>query len=405
MIVITAFEAIPGAGTEAGLAWNWGMAYVHAGHQVTVLTSASKESMKFADVWREAGMDVVFLGGSVEARAPQTPKELFVVARAFGKWSKACRAWLADVTRNITAVHHVSWGSARLKPPFLDVHPDVTTVWGPLGGGQLAQFSGLLAKNRLHEFIRALSIPTAWALRSLDFARYSPPTLALATNNATLRYVRAMGISRVETMLADGVQPATVVSASKQMTKAGPVNMVWLGRMVASKRPDIAIILVGKLAALGIPVSLTMIGDGPERSSLEKQVNKLGVDKLVEFVGRVPWEDTFNYYDQSHYLVFTSMRDSSCPAVLEAAARGVPTLCFRHQGVAALVPETIAMGPSTFVSADDLASHLADIVVQMHEDNERYNSASKKALSFAQSHTWGDNVQRVLESLEIGRPK
>lgn len=405
LIVLTAFEAVPGAGTEAGLAWNWGKAYVAAGHDVTVLTSAGADSVRHANHWREAGIDVVFLGGEGQARAPQTPRELFVVAHDFGKWSKACRNWLAGKAHVITAVHHVSWGSVRLKPPFLMDNEDLTTVWGPLGGGQLAQFSGLLPKNRLHEAIRAASFPVGWIMRRIDFIIYRRPTLALATNRATLRYINSIGVDRAEMMLADGVQPEMVTTEAFRQLNAQEVRLVWLGRMVASKRPDIAIDLIAMLKYKGICAKLSMLGDGPERAALQKHAADLGVAEHVHFVGRVPWERTFDYYDQSDFLVFTSMRDSSCPAVLEAAARGVPTLCLRHQGVEALVPETVAFGPSTFTSAHNLAADLAHIVEKFCGNEGAYKEASAAAVAFAHTQTWDDKVKKILTSLKIAAKK
>lgn len=405
MIVLTAFEATPGAGTEAGLAWNWGRAYVAAGLDVTVLTSAGPDSKKHGNTWREAGMQVVFLGGTGEARAPQTPRELFVVAREFAKWSKACTNWLTGKAHTITAVHHVSWGSVRLRPPFVAVNQELVTVWGPLGGGQLAQFSGLLPKNRLHETVRAASFPVGWMMRRMDFLRHRRPTLTLATNSATLRFIESLGINSAESMLADGLAPETIVHGTYRQLSADEIRFVWLGRMVASKRPDIAINLIAELKTRGIRAVLSMIGDGPERAALEKRASVLGVSEQVEFVGRIPWERTFDYYDQSHFLVFTSMRDSSCPAVLEAAARGVPTLCLRHQGIEALVPNTVAYGPSQFSSADKLSTDLAFLVQRFVDEEETYTFASEAAITFARTQIWDAKVARILTILKLAADK
>lgn len=399
MIVLTAFEAIPGAGTEAGLAWNWGRSYVAAGHDVTVLTSAGAASHEQSEIWREAGIEVVYIGGIVAARAPQTPRDFVVVAGEIRSWVSGCRAWLETRAADVTMVHHVSWGSVRLPPPFLKVNHPLTTVWGPLGGGQLAKFSGLLPKNRIHELFRAASFPAAWLMRRIDFLSHRYPSLVLATNSATLGYVKSLGIRAVGTMLADGIQPERIVPEPRNGFSAGTVNLIWLGRMVASKRPDIALGLIADLHSKGVSASLTMIGDGPERSSLEVRAESLGVDHLVNFVGRVPWERTFDYYDRSDFLVFTSMRDSSCPTVLEAAARGVPTLCLRHQGVESMVPDSVAFGPTKFRSVKQLQDQLCEWIQYFRADTHRYELASRDAIDFAETQTWGRKVETVLNQV------
>lgn len=401
MIVITAFEAVPGAGTEAGLAWNWGQAYVAAGYEVTVLTSAGRAVDEHATEWRERGINVVFLGDLVDARAPQSPMELIRVAWRINKWIAACRRWLEQNSNSVEVIHHVSWGSVRLRPPFLKTDPSRMTVWGPLGGGQLAKFPGLLPQNLLHELLRAASFPIGWAKRRVDFLLQGNPTLSLATNSETLAFIRSLGIRSAESLLADGIQPERILENGPKKL-GNEIKLVWLGRMVASKRADIAIQLLANLRSRDLPAHLTLIGDGPQRAELEEKAETLGVIKAVDFVGRVPWEETFKYYDQNDFLVFTSMRDSSCPAVLEAAARGLPTLCLRHQGVAAMVPESVAFGPEKFVSAARLADQLGDLVRGFREEPALYSQASREATVYARTQTWARKVDFVFDRLKGG---
>lgn len=400
VIVLTAFEAIPGAGTEAGLAWNWGQAYAAAGHAVTVLTSAGEDMRERANLWQDAGIEVVFLGGGGVARAPQKPRDFLAAALEIHRWGSACRRWLEANADSVTAVHHVSWGSVRLQPPFLKVGYPLKTVWGPLGGGQLAKFSGLLPRHRIHEFVRAASFPVGWLMRRCDFFMHGRPTVALATNSATFRYIESLGIGSAIKMLADGVHSNIILTDSPKSWNGNHVKLMWLGRMVASKRPDVSLKLIAELESRGIPASLTMIGDGPERASLEALAGSLRIGHLVEFVGRIPWECTFDYYDRSDFLVFTSMRDSSCPAVLEAAARGLPTLCLRHQGVGSMIPNSVAFGPSTFKSISDLVSRLADLVISFRSDVSSYQRASGSAVAFAGTQTWNAKVDFVLAEID-----
>ncbi|WP_419202768.1 glycosyltransferase [Paenarthrobacter nitroguajacolicus] len=239
-------------------------------------------------------------------------------------------------------------------------------------------------------------------MRRIDFIMHKDPTLTLATNSATLAFVRSLGITSAKQMLADGIQPERIAAATND--KLGdPVELVWLGRMVASKRADVAIGLLSSLHKRGIPARLTLIGDGPERPTLERKVKDLELSGFVEFSGRIPWEQTFDYYDRSHFLVFTSMRDSSCPAVVEAAARGLPSLCVRHQGVASLVPDSVAFGPENFSSIARLQEDLADVVANFQFSPSEYRKASQNALAFARSQTWGQKVQTVLRDLEVRR--
>ncbi|MFB9818548.1 glycosyltransferase [Arthrobacter ramosus] len=236
-------------------------------------------------------------------------------------------------------------------------------------------------------------------MRRVDFSVGRKPSLSLATNTATEKFVRSLGIDVVRPMLADGIDSNFIVESSDRVPE-GPLRLVWLGRMVASKRPDIALGVVAELISRGVPAILTMIGDGPEREYLLAKARELGILSSVHFVGRIPWNQTFDFYDSSHFLLFTSMRDSSCPAVLEAAARGVPTLCLRHQGVASQVPESVAFGPRRFGSSSELQEKLADLAVAFTTDSDAYKAAVNSAISFAYTQTWAKKVALVLNSMD-----
>ena len=67
---------------------------------------------------------------------------------------------------------------------------------------------------------------------------------------------------------------------------------------------------------------LTLIGDGPERSSLETQAERLGVQNAVEFAGRV--DDPIARLRDCDLFVLPSREEGMSVALLEAMALGIP---------------------------------------------------------------------------------
>jgi glycosyltransferase involved in cell wall biosynthesis len=64
-------------------------------------------------------------------------------------------------------------------------------------------------------------------------------------------------------------------------------DIVFLGRLVSDKGCDLLLHALGELKKKGLLPSLTVIGDGPERASLENLAVRLGVNSQVQFLGAI----------------------------------------------------------------------------------------------------------------------
>jgi 1,2-diacylglycerol 3-alpha-glucosyltransferase len=71
---------------------------------------------------------------------------------------------------------------------------------------------------------------------------------------------------------------------------------------------------------------LVVVGKGPERESLEKQVLKLGIAERVVFAGYVPDEDLQHLYQISHCSVTASIAELQSLTTMEAMASGLPVV-------------------------------------------------------------------------------
>ncbi len=60
------------------------------------------------------------------------------------------------------------------------------------------------------------------------------------------------------------------------------VNIGFVGRLVDQKGCDVLISAYARLAGGGLPVRLTIVGDGPDRAQLERRVQDLGLGEAVD---------------------------------------------------------------------------------------------------------------------------
>jgi glycosyltransferase involved in cell wall biosynthesis len=100
-------------------------------------------------------------------------------------------------------------------------------------------------------------------------------------------------------------------------------DLVFCARLVANKG------LGNVLTALaGLPKkTLLVIGDGPERASLEKQAASLGVTDRVTFLGWLPThEDVVAALRSARVFLMNSTSEGGPRSVLEAMACGIPVI-------------------------------------------------------------------------------
>lgn len=392
-VALAAFEAMPRSGTEAGLAWNWAQSYLRRGCQVTVLSqrrSSPRDDAELVAEWDEVGVDYVPCGKAFSPKPPQSPQEAWKTLMHYENWCFESRKWL-QAGPGFDVYQHLSLSSVRL--PFavpLDLDRG-QVVLGPLGGAHMPVWRGLLPKSIVHESLRALSFAVSVPRQIYACRQADSRVVSYATNAESAVLAQRLRLGTVESMLTDGV-PKDLVVARKRTWHPGPVQLVWAGRMVASKRPDLAVNFAKLLRRRGISCRLEMIGDGPMLDYLKK----LAGDADVVFTGRQPHNKVLETLQNSDYYMFHSMRDSSCPGIVEAAAVGVPTLALRAHGVRHLVPEHVAIGPEEYRGESAFLYSLFDALSSSWQP-ETYPEHSKQAIEFASACTWDAKVLRVLE--------
>lgn len=134
-------------------------------------------------------------------------------------------------------------------------------------------------------------------------------------------------------------------------------GLLFVGRLVRGK--GLHVLLEALTDARLTAVSLTVVGDGPERQSLERQASDLGLLSRVRFVGPLGAVELREVMDRSALLVVPSTDTEGFPmVVLEALARGLGVIASDMGGL----PE--AVGSSGLVVPVGDSKALADAVCQ-----------------------------------------
>jgi glycosyltransferase involved in cell wall biosynthesis len=140
--------------------------------------------------------------------------------------------------------------------------------------------------------------------------------------------------------------------------------VVFAGRHVKEKR--LPLLVQGFAAArLDFPaLRLAVYGDGPDRSNAEHEVERLGLGGSVEFRGRRPQTEVEVAFGQAACVASASEREGYGLIVVEAAARGTPSVVIagEENASAELVVSGVNGAIAGHPTPGSLGAAIADVV-------------------------------------------
>ena len=133
-------------------------------------------------------------------------------------------------------------------------------------------------------------------------------------------------------------------------------------RITARKGTNYLIEALGILAPNNPNLLLRILGDGDEKNNLIELTKRLKLEKFVQFLGRVPREETSPYYQEASLFVLPSLNEGMSNAMLEALASGLPILATETGGTEELVENGVNGFIIKMKDAQDLAEKIEMIL-------------------------------------------
>jgi glycosyltransferase involved in cell wall biosynthesis len=149
-----------------------------------------------------------------------------------------------------------------------------------------------------------------------------------------------------------------------------------------------------------IPTRALIVGDGPERTALERQAATLGVDAI--FTGRVPMGEVRDYHAVLDVFVVPRTPDRVCQLVtplkpVEAMASGLPVVVSAVRALEEIVSDQVTGLTSPPLDAGALADRLAGL--RQSPDLRAALGASAREW-VARDRTWAHNAARYRAAYE-----
>lgn len=174
------------------------------------------------------------------------------------------------------------------------------------------------------------------------------------------------------------------------------VRLLCVCRLVPSKRVDIVIDAMQLLIDRGINAHLAIVGDGPVRNELSKQVHAIGLDDRVRFAGWIGERETLRrYYASADFFMSATEAEGISLAILEAMAAGLPVISTAPGGLR----DFLVHGVDSMVVTDVTPRAFARVVQRLLEEPQTYMALAKKAqekVSTLTNESWVDTFHRLV---------
>ncbi len=141
--------------------------------------------------------------------------------------------------------------------------------------------------------------------------------------------------------------------------------VVFAGRHIPEKQVPAIVPAIARVRASLPDVSACILGDGPEREKVLALVASLDLEEVIQVPGFVATETVDEVIGEALCMLLPSRREGYGLVVIEAAARGTPSIVVADPDNAAT--ELIDDDVNGVVAASASSEDLADAILRVHE--------------------------------------
>ena len=308
---------------------------------------------------------------------------------------------------------------ARIRLPIINEEVDQLIQWGPDVIHSQSEFSSYLLARRL---VHRLDIPIVHTYHTAyeDYTHYFSPSerlgkkfvatasrmfcrqlqAVIAPTEKVRKMLESYGVGVDENtkpngckvyVVPTGIDPTPFDDRSgREAFRAqygispDTVLMVAVGRLGKEKNYEE---VLNYLAKVDDPrVRLLLVGDGPDRASLERQAEELKLGDRIIFAGMIPHSEIASCYNAADLFVCASSSETQGLTYLEAQAASLPILCRRDD----CLNDVVVNGENgwQYETFEEFSSYLTQLLddelrYKMGENARRHMVAHYSAAAFA----------------------
>ncbi len=393
-ILLSAFACNPTRGSESGNGWNWAKELTQKGYEVHCFTrEIERKNIETADKIDNLYFHYIKLPYGLESLYGRSQATMYLYYILW-QWFLYRKTKVLHKKNKFDIAHHVTWGSLQLGSFIYKLN--IPFIFGPAGGGQMApevfkkyflqHWDSEIKREKISNLLQKYNPACRNMVRKAK--------VVITSNIDTFNIVKKLGAKQAELIL-DAALPDTffpaVLPERKRSTKK--FNLLWVGRFLPRKGILLVLDVMARLKDYP-DIAITVVGDGETKPEFLNAINRLGLQKSVNWVGKVPYEKVKEYYASHDAFLFTSLRDS-CPAqLIEAMAYGLPVITLDLHGQAQIVRKDTGI-KCTVKTVEGAIEQLKDAVLFFYNDPQKLEEFSKNAFAFAKQQNWNNKVSYI----------
>jgi len=260
---------------------------------------------------------------------------------------------------------HVCWLNHRLRE-YYDLWPMLRSQLG--------------WKGRLKESLRR------WLIHRLDGALLKHSVTKLYAQSRTIQWrLRRWGNIPSEVLYPPPPQ-------RDYRTEAYQNTILAVSRLQKLKRLDLLVAAMEHVRHKGLRA--VIIGDGPERKNLVRQVKEAGLEKQISLLGAADEETILRHYGRCLAVFFCPQQEDYGLVTVEAFASGKAVITARDSGGPA---ELVRDGQTGFV-VDPSPAAVAGKIDQLASSPRLAEKMGRQAYLAVSGMTWEKTVRRLVLS-------
>lgn len=169
------------------------------------------------------------------------------------------------------------------------------------------------------------------------------------------------------TLVRCAIDPDDLPQSPREKAEGARLNLVCVGRLSPEKGQAGLIRVVAELVARDMQLHLTLVGDGPERASLDALVARYDLARHITFLGMLPEAATLAMIAGADALVLPSFMEGLPIVLMEALALGVPVIASNVAGI----PELVRHGSTGLLFSPANWSQLREALISITDPELR----------------------------------
>jgi glycosyltransferase involved in cell wall biosynthesis len=402
-ILLSAYACEPDKGSEPAVGWNWMLALVRQGHDVSVITRENNRAV-------------------IEEQIPDRSLRVTPIYYDLPSWCRRWKHWPGGLylyyllwqigayhhARNIhrlspfDVVHHITFVTFR-QPSFMG-GLGIPFILGPVGGGETSPRhlrAGLSLSGRLQEKFRDIAIDIA-RVDPLMHRTFSKAALIACTTSETLQRIPQHFHRKCMVLPAIGIDPPQEQLAPSAPA-AGP-TFLFIGRLLYWKGLHLVLRAMPEVLRQFPNARLKIVGQGKDAGWLRQVAEESGVSAHVDWIPQLPHHEISTAYHGHVAFVFPSLHDSGAMVVLESLSAQLPVICLALGGPGIFVDSSCGVAIDTTSQSDQSIQHsIAEAMIRLAQEPSVRDSLVANCTARARHFSWDNAAQQLYSTFETAK--